>query len=279
MTNSDDEADPQEEGLPEPNDGGEAYLALASCAEYRTEELSKMFAPVIQITDAYGSLISRLVWDLSELPPANQQERTVRDLLADTFDFLLAWRRAVLEGQLVVAYPLARRAYESLSLLVVCAQDAAIAQSWYKGKQIGNAAIRKALASLPMAESEDALKELYGFFSMGAHPNRGLVPMRLLGEGNGYVLGSVGNPNLVLVADHFIKLLNMWFWFGAAMGYHFRHVTDAKSRDWGQDYMGTADRARYVAVALTDVYNELLGQVKASGETEPPIPGHASESS
>nr|WP_295383710.1 hypothetical protein [Pseudoxanthomonas sp.] len=248
--------DPDE--LPEPRDGIEAFEALDSFARLRTLELAKMFEPVVALTDDYASLMSRLVWELRDSPPTDDQDRVVRDLMADAFDFLLAWRRAVLEAQLTVGYPLARRAYESLSLMAACAQDSTLAAQWHEGKEIKNASIRKALAVLPMAESEGDLKSLYAFFSKGAHPNRELIPSRFLGEGNGFVLGSIGSPNLLLVVDHLLHLVSMWFWLVAATGFHYRRVTDRSGREWGRDYLAVSARAKEVAAWLTDAYNQLL---------------------
>lgn len=257
---------------PPPTDGREAYDALPSYAALRTREVSGSFAPVIALTDAYGILISRVVCMLADVPTRDQQERAVRDLLADTFDFLLAWRRAVLEGQLVVGYPLARRAFESLSLLVTCGQDPRIAREWCEGKQIKNSTIRKTLASVPMPAHKDVLKELYSFFSSGAHPNRGLIPMRLLGEGNAFGLGSVGRPNAFLVTDHLLKLVRVWSWFGAYVDYHYRQVLEAKERDWPRDYLVLASWAKTVSAQLADLHDQLREQVKRAGVKWPELP-------
>jgi hypothetical protein len=209
-------------------------------------------------------LVGRIVWVLGSVAPADVQDSVVRDLVADTFDFLLAWRRAILEAQLSVGYPLGRRAYESLSLLSVCAQDTAVAARWYKGAQIGNADIRSALARLPFRESEADLRELYRFFSKGSHPNRDLIPERYPGAGNDFVLGSIGRPDLLLLIDHCLNLLRMWFWFGAAAGYFYRRRIDAQDPEWGRDYLREAKRAEEIAVELTNEFNRLLGERSAS---------------
>ena len=43
-----------------------------------------------------------------------------------------------------------------------------------------------------MGEPEAEMRELYKFFSEAAHPNRSLIPHRMLGEGNEFVLGFEG---------------------------------------------------------------------------------------
>jgi hypothetical protein len=119
---------------------------------------------------------------LGHTPPSDEQDRVIRDLLADVFDFLYEARPLILGGKLPVAFPLARRAYESLSLLHLCAVDARWAKRWQSRKQIGNADVRRTLGAHPMGEPEADMRELHQFFSEASHPNRSLVPHRMLGE-------------------------------------------------------------------------------------------------
>jgi len=217
-----------------------------------------MFSPVVELTDRYGALICRVAYALGNSPPNSTQDFVVRDLMVDIFDFLWEWRRPLLEGRIQVAYPLARRSYESLSLLSICAQDPSFADRWEKGKEIWNVEIRKALAISPMPESEKALKDLYNFFSKASHPNRDLIPYRYLGEGNQFVLGSIGVPNLVLLTEHCIKLVEMWFWFTAAVGYFFRSVIDKVDTSFGKDYLESAEQAKEVISWLVENFNRLL---------------------
>jgi hypothetical protein len=257
-----------------PTNGVEGYAALLRYSALRYEELSRMLSPVIGVTDAYGSLISRVVWALGEVPTTSVQDRVVRDLACDVFDFLLASRRAILESQLGVSYPLARRAYESLSLLAVCLQEAAVAERWSGGKQIGNAEVRKALSDLPFKEPVDELQELYKFFSKGSHPNRELLPERHLGDGNEFTLGSIGGPDLILTVDACLTLLRLWVWLAAALGYFYRQHVDSRDTQWGGDYMSTYQRANAVANQLTGEYNRLLREAQAeydeNGIKQPP---------
>ena len=41
------------------------------------------------------------------------------------------------------------------------------------------------------------------------------MAVRFLGDGNEFVLASIGRPSLALLADYALKTLNLWFWFGA----------------------------------------------------------------
>ncbi len=222
-----------------------------------------MLASVVRSTDAYGSLISRLIWAIGGVPTAGIQDRVVRDLASDIFDFLFATRRPIFESQLAVSYPLARRAYESLSLLAVCIQDSSLAERWHGGAQISNTDVRKALETLPFKEPVEDLRALYKFFSTGSHPNRDLIPERYLGDGNGYTLGSIGRPDLVLTVDACLNLLRLWVWFAAAVGYYFREQLSRSDRSWGSDYLSLYKDAEAVAGWLMAEYNRLLSDVQA----------------
>lgn len=212
---------------------------------------------MISLTDSYGSLVARAVFALGTVPPKSRHDVVVRDLIVDVFDFLYEWPRPLLEGRLHVAFPLARRAYESLSLLAACYQDASIAERWDRGKQIGNAEIREALAKMPLRESEESLKELYKFFSKGTHPNRELVGERFLGDGNEFVLGSIGKPDLLLTVLHCMRLVEMWYWFGALSGFAAREVLTQVDPTFGADYRNTAERASQIKKFLAEGFSHL----------------------
>ena len=140
----------------------------------------------------------------------------------------------------------------------ICTQDPSFAEAWEKGKKISSAEVRKALANAPMAESEDTLKDLYRFFSQGSHPNRDLIAYRFLGNGNHFVLGSIGKPDLVFVTDHCIRLIQMWFWFVAAVGYSYREIIDKVDSSFGKDYLKTVEEAKTIISWLSENFNRLL---------------------
>ena len=89
--------------------GSEDYVKLVEYSDHRRQELSRMFSPVVEVTNHYVTLICRVTKALGESKPTSVQDIVVRDLIADVFDFLWEWRRPLLEGRLQVAYPLARR--------------------------------------------------------------------------------------------------------------------------------------------------------------------------
>ena len=193
-----------------PKDAIDLFEQLPEITENRFREISAMSEPYINITDRYGRLISRITFILGHNPPKNTQDIVIRDLMADVFDMLYEARKLILSGKINIAYPVARRAYESLSLLHLCALEPKWADKWNEGKEIRNSIIRNELAKHPMGEPEQQTKDLYNFFCKATHPDRKLIAHRFLGDGNEFVLGVIGKPNLEFVVDYAIKNLELW---------------------------------------------------------------------
>ena len=239
------------------------YATVAEWDEKRTIEISRMLKPYLEVTDAYVALVCEIVDIVGTQKPISTQDIVVRDLLADVFDALVEARRIILTGKCSTAYPIARRVYESLSLMALCALDSNIAVKWHSGLEIQNFEVRKGLTNQPHGEAEDATKKLYKFFTLGAHPNRDLIPRRFLGEGNEFVLGSVCDPNLVLVTEYCTIHLRMWFWFTAVLLKYHHQLVDAAKPDLGARYLSIANRAQQLQAEFERNYERLLREDQA----------------
>jgi hypothetical protein len=236
------------------------FEQLPEFAATRLQEITGMAGAYVEATDRYARLVARLVSLLGHTPPKDDQDRVIRDLLADVFDFLYEARPLILGGKLSVAYPLARRAYESLSLLHLCAIEPDWATKWQSGKQIGNADVRKALGAHPMGEPEAEIKELYKFFSEASHPNRSLVPHRLLGEGNEFVLGVIGRPDLYFVVDYCAKHLDLSHWIAATVTFFYRETIAPLDGGYFQEYQECSEAAKPVKKWLVSSLPQLRAE-------------------
>lgn len=245
------------------NDAKQQYAELAGYAVMRTTELSHLLQPYVDATDLYGTLICEIVLVLGTITPTTIQDRAIRDLMADVFDFLFETRALILKGKVEIAYPLARRAYESLSLMVACHLSRRIANRWIAGKEVANADVRRILAQHPMGESEQKTRELYTFFSQTTHPNRKTMAARFLGDGNEFVLGSAGVPSLTLLADYALKTLSLWFWFGAFASFVYLPVLGEADPSLTKTYHAAAEAAARVAPWLAQQFNHVLAQEQA----------------
>ena len=203
------------------------------------------------------------------MPPASARDAAARDLIADVFDFLYEARALIVKGKLEVAYPLARRAYESLSLLVACTLEPKVADRWIAGKQIGHAEVRRVLAAHPMGEKETQTRELYDFFSKSTHPNRDHVAHRFLGEGNEFVLGAIGKPSLAMLAGYALKTLNLWFWFAAFVGFTYRDLVSRTDPELLTIYRHSAEAAKPIAAWLHEEFSRALAEEQAAMRAHP----------
>jgi hypothetical protein len=240
----------------------ENYKALAHYSKTRTKEMNEMFLPFIDITDRYGLLISRLTLILGNIKPKDTRDIVLRDLMADVFDCLYESRALIMGAKINVAFPVVRRAYESLTLLNLCAVNKFWAEKWQKGNEITNGEVRKELDKHPLGESKEKMKELYKFYCLGSHPNRDLIPRRLLGGGNEYVLGAIGHPNLVMSCDLCMKILEMWFWLTAMVSAIYLKIISAIDKDYHEAYSLTARDAEEVGKWLIKNFNKVLKEEK-----------------
>lgn len=247
------------------------YAKLSEYAELREGEIRPILRPYLEVTDRYGRLMSRLSNHIGKHAPNSVQDTVVRDLMADVFDFLYEVRPFILRGQTLLAYPLARRAYESLSLLVVCVLKESAAEKWAAGKKIKNEEVRKALGNNPMGESDEELREFYRFFCDMTHPNRATIAYRYLGDGNEFVFGAIGMPDLVMIADYCRKHLELWHWFCPVVEWYYKEILFDDDRDFREEHNSVRQHAQQVNMWLVEQYNRALTQYKEGQKlaTEP----------
>ncbi len=236
----------------------EDYEKLEYYSDQRSREICGMLEPYIKVTDKYGELLSRITNLLGGVKPINIQGKVIRDLMADVFDCLYESRKLILSGKCTIAFPLGRRAYESLSLLHLSALDPSLAMEWEEGRKINNHEIRSALDEHPLGESKVLTDELYNFFCSATHPNRELIPHRFLGEGNQFVLGVIGKPDLIMVTDYCMKLLEFWFWLTATLTWFYKETILARDKTFFDEYFKSKLDAEKIMKSLTENFNRLL---------------------
>jgi hypothetical protein len=73
---------------------------------------------------------------------------------------------------------------------------------------------------------------------------------RFLGEGNEFVLGATGRPNLAMLADYALKTLDLWFWFAAFVAFAYREVLLRADPELLKTYHDTAEAAKPVAAGF-----------------------------
>lgn len=228
---------------------------LKNYSDIRFSELIEIFSEENSIIVNYEKLLCRLTLILGQLKPKDTVDQTTRDLMADVFDFLFAARQLILQNNASAAFPLLRRAFESLSLINYFILKPSRAESWNRGKEIKNAEVRNFLGThrTGLTAPEKAYKKDYADYSRGSHPNRNYVPYRFLGEPNEFVLGAFGKPQFLIVGDYLQRLIGLWFWFAAMLSVHNVKLIEFADPNYNYYYMQIAENAqRIVTRTLKD---------------------------
>jgi len=221
---------------------------LKEYSKTRVSELVEIFSEENKAVVDYEKLLCRATLILGHVKPKDAADQSIRDLLADVFDFLYISRQLILQGNLSAAFPLLRRAFESSALIHYFILKPQKADQWSNGKQIKNEEVRKFLGSnrMGLTVAEDAYQQAYADYSGGSHPNREYIPYRYLGEPNEFVLGSIVKPELLIVGVNFEKLIGLWFWLAAMISVHYFKLFEIADPMYSSDYMKVAEFAQKI---------------------------------
>ncbi len=239
---------------------------LDTHAANRYRELASTFAPLVAAIDSYEQLACRLVLCLGHTAILDNQDDALLDIFAESFDALRGAKRKILEWAPGLDYSLLRRAYETTSLFAYLVAKPAEITGWQNGRQIGNKEIREFLAKNPPGEPLDELRRNYSELSEGTHANRGLIPIRHLGHGNEFTLGSIGRPRLTLAADHLFRLAGIWFWLMAVAGYRYIEMLGTLYPKYGEIYLRAATNIQEVTAAIESQWDKLV-EFDETGDT------------
>jgi hypothetical protein len=209
----------------------------------RETALSQTFSAYLRIFSRYEALACQLTLQLGDYPPVSEVDRACRDLFADTFDSLYVARHLVLRHYASSAYPLIRRAFETICLMEYFPHAADRARAWLRDEEIKNVEIRKFLEAQG-SESGVGLKAVYKFLAGGAHPTRSFIPKRLLGDGNRFVLGSIMPLTYSGVSGYILELLRTWFWYMAVANFTFASMSLPVNSAYFDEYTSTAEEAQ-----------------------------------
>jgi len=221
-------------------------------------KLSIVYRDFVKSSDQIGIMISRVELCVGQTKPKDQRDVIVRDLLADSFDNLYEARERVLEGQLSIAYSLARRGCESLAILMNCSFDKGWAKEWATGKKNTSQAsvFRKLKTSFKNYDKEiveefgqEYLKELdeklgsgkasdyaefkkqYDGLSKYTHSNMWSIGRRFHGEPFEYVLMNSIRPDVEFSAHLLIAILEMQYRLLLTISWHYRKVISENDLD------------------------------------------------
>jgi len=197
-----------------------------------------MFVHEFAFVDDCLALAAKHVETLGKIAPSGVEDVSIRDVACDAFEFLYESRGAITRNQSTVAFPLMRRAFESISLCSLFVMKPESARSWAAGKKISNADVRKALEHQPMIESVVEIREVYKHFSQGAHPNRSHVPYLFLGEGNEFTLGGIHPIDVLSLGEQVRYLMYLCYWYIGFFVWNYREMlTKESAKDFARELL------------------------------------------
>jgi len=79
-----------------------------------------------------------------------------------------------------------------------------------------------------------------------------------LGEGNEFVLGSIGKPDLIMTTDFCLKHLSLWFWYVAFIVTIYNDLIHKYDDSCNSFYVKTAEEAKQVSKWLLESLNRLI---------------------
>jgi hypothetical protein len=213
------------------------FSEMVATARARREEIESLFVDEFAFVDDCLALTAEIVAALGDIPPVAVEDVAIRDVSCDTFEFLYEARQALAENRPSIVFPALRRAFETASLCHLFVVKPEFAEKWSKGGKISNADVRKHLEGHPLVESVERLRQEYGFFSQGAHPNRTHLPFVFLGEGNKFTLGAIPPIDPLNLGLHVAHLMRICYWHVGVFMWRYRTLMAKLGEPFATDFL------------------------------------------
>lgn len=223
--------------------------------------MSGIYAEEIDLAEQYEKYLCRVVLILGHMAPKDTCDGCIRDLIADVYDSLVLAKMAILQAHGPLAFPLLRRGFEGVCMIHYFVLKPSKSARWESGQEITNSQVRAFLGQHAMGESGDALKANYAFLSGGSHVNRDYVPHRFLGEGNAFILGSIGHPDIFASTDWLMRLLSLWFWVGATVTLRYGGELGRADPSLLGDYLELGNRVKPTLRSMEETLTKLQSEM------------------
>lgn len=240
------------------------YNSFDSLFDKRVEAISYILKPYFEVVNDYGQLFSRIHYMIGFIEPKDDFETIQRNLSADAFDFLNETKYLIKRGQYDITYPIARRAFETITLMIAFHFNHELAIKWKGGKEIPNREVRVELDQHKEigGESKESMKNLYDYFSKKSHPNYVAIPQRLIGVGNYFAIGPMPEPLLLPIVDLCIEIIDLWFWLIAYTWYYNLNYVNEFDSSLIEDYTEKKRKVLEVRKWLIEQKLNLIDELK-----------------
>lgn len=230
----------------------------------RVEAFDFILKPYFEVVNDYGQLFSRLHFITGFIQPKNEFDSIQRNLCSDAFDFLNESKYLIKRGQFDITYPIARRAFETITLMIAFYFKNELATKWKEGKEIPNRDVRAILDEHKEigGESKETMTNLYNYFTKKSHPNATAIPDRLIGLGNFFALGPMPEPLLLPIVDLCIEIIDLWFWLLAYTWYYNADLVNSFDPLFKDDYLNKKSKVLETRKWLIEQRANLTEEIK-----------------
>jgi len=188
---------------------------LNKCSPRNRKIVEKNYAAAVNFIKDIEIVLCRMALVLGDIQPENEADESIRDLFSEVFDSLMCAKNAIYEGYCGTAFPMMRRGYELMEMMIYFILNPEGETAWRgksgkKGRQIKQGDIRKFLETSPQGGDVAFKKKLYDYFSSASHTNRKHIPYRQLGIANKFTLGNFAHPSEVGVIEQLMRLVQLY---------------------------------------------------------------------
>ncbi len=234
------------------------FSELAGIEADRRVVIEEMFEHEFGFIDDCLALAAKQVEILGSIRPTSVEDVSMRDLGCDAFEFLYGARGAIASNRSSVAFPVMRRAFESVTLCNLFITKPEFAQAWAKGKTISNTDVWKNLEHNPNIGSITEIREVYKHFSQGTHANRTHIPYLFLGEGNQFTLGAIPPVDALTLGTHLRDLVQLCYWYVGVFLWFYRESLPAIfGSDFAREFLGLTPRLKEIRLTLDEQLDRL----------------------
>jgi len=204
-------------------EAAKAHKFLLKKGNKNEKKIRKEFKKLILFIEKIEEIHGRMILSLSNLPPKDIADDSIRDLYCETFDALYSAKDLVQKGILSMPLILIRNAWESTLLITYFTLHPEKAEEWRNGKEIRQKVIREAHKNHPKGGSEESQKEMYHTLSKAVHPGAAgrIIVHRLLGSGNPYPIATIGFPEPISILENLDMIIRHWLFLRASIEIYF----------------------------------------------------------
>ncbi|MBU1123606.1 hypothetical protein KJ652_03365 [Patescibacteria group bacterium] len=241
---------------------------LNECPSRNKKIVEETYVDAVNFIEDIEIVLCRMALILGDIQPENDADESIRDLFSEVFDSLLCSKNLIYEGYIGTAFPMMRRGYELMEMMIYFILNPDKETAWRgksgkNGQHIKQCDIRQFFKTHPRGGDVAFKQELYNHFSDASHTNKKYIPYRQLGIANEFTLGNFAYPSDVGVIEQLMRLVQLYTFLRHIVFTHYgTKMTSLDAELPAGIDMVTDARATEINTKLKKKFLELLPYVK-----------------